>query len=154
MAIPDAVLALIENFEKNRDEYRGAAYNETELRRDFLDPFFEALGWNVANANKGQGALSGARRDVSHEYSMKVEGEVAGEKKSRAPDYAFRIGEVEEKPRFFVEAKKPSVNLHKDVQPAFQVRSYGWSAGLPFCVLSDFEEFAVYDCRFKPTSIV
>lgn len=44
--------------------------------------------------------------------------------------------------KFFVEAKKPSVYIKGDVQPAFQLRRYAWSAKLPLSILTDFEEFA------------
>lgn len=52
--------------------------------------------------------------------------------------------------KFFVEAKKPSVDIKDDVHPAFQLRRYAWSAKLPLSILTDFEELAVYDCRVKP----
>ena len=60
---------------------------------------------------------------------------------------AFRIGGTR---KFFIEAKKPSVNLKDDIHPAFQLRRYAWSAKLPLSILTDFEEFAVYDCRIPP----
>jgi hypothetical protein len=66
---------------------------------------------------------------------------------TKAPDYAFRIGGVR---KFFLEAKKPSVNIKDDIHPAYQLRRYAWSAKLPLSILCDFEEFAVYDCRIKP----
>ena len=69
---------------------------------------------------------------------------------TKAPDYAFRIGGTR---KFFVEAKKPSVNLKDDISPAYQLRRYAWSAKLPLSILTDFEEFAVYDCRHKPDII-
>ena len=31
-----------------------------------------------------------------------------------------------------------------------QLRRYGWSAKLPLSILTDFEEFSVYDCRVRP----
>ena len=37
-----------------------------------------------------------------------------------------------------------------NIHPAFQLRRYAWSAKLPLGILTDFEEFAVYDCRVKP----
>ena len=49
-------------------------------------------------------------------------------------------------------AKKPAVNIQSDVQPAFQLRSYAWSAKLPLSVLTDFEELSLYDCRFRPNA--
>ncbi|MEO7048154.1 MAG: hypothetical protein ABI091_22845, partial [Ferruginibacter sp.] len=51
---------------------------------------------------------------------------------------------------FFVEAKKPSVYVKDDVETAYQIRRYAWSAKLPVSILTDFEEFAVYDCKKKP----
>ena len=75
------------------------------------------------------------------EQGLKVEQSV------RAPDYCFRIGGTS---KFFVEAKKPAVDIKTDVGPAFQLRRYAWTAKLPLSILTDFEEFAVYDCRVKP----
>ena len=34
-------------------------------------------------------------------------------------------------PKFFLEIKRPSVNIKDDAQPAFQLRRYGWTAKLP-----------------------
>jgi hypothetical protein len=83
-----------------------------------------------------------------HEDRQKVR-EDSGKKASKKPDYGFRVaGEL--RPRFYVEAKKPAVDISKDSEPAYQVRRYGWSAGMPLCVLTDFEEFTIYDCRYKP----
>jgi hypothetical protein len=137
MPAPQAVLDLVERFERNRDAYKSPSYNETQLRREFLDPFFEALGWDV---NNRQGYAE-AYKDVIHEDAVKIGGA------TKAPDYSFRIGGTR---KFFVEAKKPSVNIRDDIAPAFQLRRYAWSAKLPLSILTDFEEFAVYDCRIKP----
>ncbi|MCR4421464.1 MAG: BREX-1 system adenine-specific DNA-methyltransferase PglX [Exilispira sp.] len=73
---------------------------------------------------------------------MQIEG------KQKAPDYSFRIGGVR---KFFVEAKKPSVYIKKEIDPAYQVRRYGYTAKLPLSILTNFEEFAVYDTRIKPS---
>ncbi|MBK8384069.1 MAG: hypothetical protein IPL16_19705 [Ignavibacteria bacterium] len=37
-----------------------------------------------------------------------------------------------------------------DILPAYQVRRYGWSAKLPVSIITDFEEFSIYDCTKKP----
>ncbi len=47
MPAPQSILDLVETFERNKDSYLGDRYNETQLRREFLDPFFIALGWDV-----------------------------------------------------------------------------------------------------------
>jgi hypothetical protein len=49
MPMPDIIRQLVERFEQHRDAYRSGRYNETQLRREFLDPFFEALGCYVFN---------------------------------------------------------------------------------------------------------
>ncbi len=41
----EAIARLIANFRANYDAYKNPAYNETMTRREFIDPFFEALGW-------------------------------------------------------------------------------------------------------------
>lgn len=137
MPAPAEIRQLVERFEVNLDSYRGGAYNETLLRRDFLDPFFKALGWDIDNS----GGYAEAFREVVHEDAIKVGGS------TKAPDYSFRIGG---RRIFFLEAKKPSVVIKDDPGPAYQLRRYAWSANLPLSILSDFEEFAVYDCRIKP----
>jgi len=136
---PDLVLRLIERFDRNREAYCSPAYNETQLRREFLDPFFKALGWDVDN----EAGYAQQYKDVVHEDAIKVGLDV------RAPDYSFRIGGQR---KFFVEAKKPAVNIHDDPAPAFQLRRYAWSAKLPLSLLSDFQEFAAYDCGVKPAA--
>jgi hypothetical protein len=40
---------LVERFDRNIEAYRSPAYNEAQLRSEFVDPFFEALGWDVTN---------------------------------------------------------------------------------------------------------
>jgi hypothetical protein len=137
MAAPDAVLRLCETFAAHKDHYKSTNYNETELRREFLDPFFKALGWDVDN----EAGYADAYKDVIHEDAIKMGGY------TKAPDYCFRIGGAR---KFFVEAKKPSTDIHGDTAPAYQLRRYGWSAKLPLSVLSDFEELAVYDTRIRP----
>ncbi|MBV6476308.1 MAG: Type IIS restriction enzyme Eco57I [Rhodocyclaceae bacterium] len=137
MPAPAVIRQLVERFEANLDAYRGGGYNETLLRRDFLDPFFKALGWDIDNSQD----YAEAFREVIHEDAIKVGGS------TKAPDYSFRIGG---RRIFFLEAKKPSVYIKEEVAPAYQLRRYAWSANLPLSLLSDFEEFAVYDCRAKP----
>ncbi|MFH1011711.1 MAG: TaqI-like C-terminal specificity domain-containing protein [bacterium] len=137
MKAPSVIKELVEHFQRNRDACHSPLYNETQLRREFLDRFFEELGWDVQNKQ----GYSEAYKDVVHEDAIK-----AGEG-TKAPDYCFRIGGTR---KFFVEAKKPAINIKEDPSPAFQLRRYAWSAKLPLSILTDFEEFAVYDCRIRP----
>jgi len=137
MPLPPEVARLIETFERNRQDYLHGRYSETQLRRQYLDPFFAALGWDVDNTQ----GYAEAYKDVIHEDAIRIGSA------TKAPDYCFRIGGTR---KFFVEAKAPSVNLKENPEPAYQVRRYAWSAKLPLSILTDFEEFAVYDCRVRP----
>ncbi len=137
MAAPERIRRLIETFEQNQHEYRSHK-NETELRRQFLGPFFEALGWDVDNT-KGYDERS---KEVAHEYSVEIDGQ------QKKADYAFRTGR--DSFDFLVEAKKPSVRIESNFEAAYQLRRYGWSARLPINILTDFEHFAIYDCRIRP----
>lgn len=137
MPAPPNVLELIERFRLHRESYQAAAYKESQLRQEFIDPLLRALGWDVDNEQ----GFAEAYKDVIHEDAIKVGG------RTKAPDYCLRIGGTR---KFFLEAKKPSVNIQQDASPAYQLRRYAWSSKLPLSVLTDFEEFAVYDCRIKP----
>ena len=129
---------LVKRFEEQYASYKSGDYNETATRRDFIDPFFKALGWDIDNS---QGAAE-AYREVIHEDKVTV-----GEQK-KSPDYSFRLPGG--KRLFFVEAKKPSVFIKEEISPAYQIKRYAWSAKLPISILTDFEEFAVYDCTTMP----
>ncbi|MEA2014018.1 MAG: TaqI-like C-terminal specificity domain-containing protein [Thermodesulfobacteriota bacterium] len=137
MSAPEEIHELIERFDRNLDTYRSGRYNEAQIRQEFINPFFNALGWDVYNRQ----GYAEAYKDVIHEDAIKVGSA------TKAPDYCFRIGGTR---KFFLEAKKPSVNIKEDTSPAYQLRRYAWSAKLPLSILTDFEELAVYDCRIKP----
>jgi len=137
MQAPKEIVELVARFSRGIEDYRRAEYNEAQVRIEFIDPFFEALGWDVRNVS----GYAEQYKDVVHEATLRGAGE------ARSPDYSFRVGGVR---KFFLEAKKPSVDLKEGVGPAYQVRRYAWTAELPLSVLTDFEEFAVYDCRVRP----
>lgn len=135
--IPEAITRLVQSYEFHQAAYRRGQFNETQLRREFIDPFFKALGWDVDN-NKRYSELY---KEVIHEDPIKIRGS------TEFIDYSFRIGGSR---KFIVEAKKPAVNIRDDAGPALQIRRYAWNAHLPLSILTDFEEFAVYDCTKKP----
>ena len=79
---PDSVKRLVDLFDRERKVYQSAEYKEEQLRAEFLNPFFESLGWDVAN----KAGLTEVFKPVIHEESIKVAGA------TKAPDYTFRIG--------------------------------------------------------------
>ena len=109
MVTPSKIIELVERFDRNIDTYKKGTYNETQVRREFIDPLFKELGWDIDN-EKG---YAEAYKDVIHEDAIKIGSA------TKAPDYCFRIGGTR---KFFLEAKKPSVNIKDDFHPAFQLR--------------------------------
>jgi len=131
------IARLIKIFKENINQYKLSTYKEAQVRKEFIDKFFESLGWDVDNTEGN----SEQYKDVINEDAIKIEGN------TKAPDYAFRIGGQRV---FFVEAKKPSVKLKENSESAYQLRRYSWNTGIPISILTDFEEFIIYDCRVKP----
>jgi len=129
---------LIERFNNQINTYKNPAYNEAQTRIDFVNPFFLALGWDIENKQ----GLAEPYRPVIYEDILKID-----KAPYKRPDYSFRVGGVR---KFFVEAKKPSVNLQKNSESTYQLRRYGWNAKLSLSIVTNFAEFAVYDCRLKP----
>ena len=129
---------LVQKYHSNRDAYLDASYNEAQLRADFLDPFFELLGWDIKNAQ----GKSTNEREVLLEEALKVD----VFSNTKKPDYTFRLFAER---KFFLEAKKPNVKVESDNESAKQVRRYGFTAKLKVSVLSNFEYLAVYDCSQK-----
>jgi hypothetical protein len=134
---PNVVVELIDRFRRNLSDLRLSSYLEAHLRQEFLNPLFKSLGWDINN----ELGRSERFKEVVHEDSIEVEG------RSKAPDYGFRIGGNR---IFFVEGKKPAVNIDRDPSGAYQLRRYCWSAEIPLGILTNFEHFAIYDCRLKP----
>lgn len=129
--------ALVEEFETNEHIYKTVAYDEENTKINFINKFFQALGWDVTN----EAGVAPQFKDVEFEDTVIVGG------KPKAPDYCFRIGGAR---IFFVEAKKPSVDIEHDRRYAFQLKRYTWSAHLPLGLLTDFEELAIYEPKTAP----
>jgi len=134
----DIISKLVETYNANRDHYLSSEYNEAQLRIDFLNPFFEALGWDIRNSS----GKSTNEREVLLEEGLRAN--VSSNVKK--PDYTFRLFSER---KFFVEAKKPSIKVETDPINAKQIRRYGFTAKLKISILSNFEYLAIYDCSQK-----
>lgn len=135
--------ALIDRFERYaREKYLLSSYQEAEARKDFIDPLFKALGWDVDHE----------REYNPYEQEVKVERglSVHDARSQKRADYAFHLAPNFRDVRFYVEAKKPSVDLSKNVDAHFQTIRYGYSAKTPLAVLTNFEQICVLDCRRRP----
>lgn len=139
---PSSIVEKVRQFAEHEEVYRSGDYSEAQVRIDFINPLLKALGWDVDNEEQ----RAEAYREVVYEDAVKVGGA------SKAPDYGFYIGgrAVGGGRKFFLEAKRPSVAIDVRAEPAFQLRRYAWTAGLPLSVVTNFKKFLVYDTRIKP----
>jgi len=137
------VQELVNQFRQRYAQYTNSHsdYNETLVRVDFINPFLEALGWDINNHKH----LPQYLREVVHEDAVGVE--EGDEIVQKTPDYALRAGTER---KFFVEVKRPSVDIASAKRPAFQLRRYGWNARMEVSLLTNFDKLIVYDCRSRP----
>lgn len=122
---------LVDRFHSNIEFYKNPknAYNEHSCRIEYIDPLLKLLGWDVANE---KGLAPQYREVIAENYSTRTD----------RPDYTVTLRGV---PKFFVEAKKPAVDITSDAAPAVQTRKYGWNANHRLAVLTNFEYLAIYD---------
>lgn len=122
---------LVDRFHANINFYKDIknSYNEHSYRIEYIDPLLKVLGWDVANE---KGLAPQYREVIAENYSTRTD----------RPDYTITLRGV---PKFFVEAKKPAVDITREPDPAIQTRKYGWNAKHRLAVLTNFEYLAIYD---------
>lgn len=135
----EQVKKLVEDFQSNESKYLSSDYQEAEVRRDFIDKFLFALGWDIYHDEQKN----------PYEQEVKVEKGVYVGKQQKRADYAFYLTPNFRDVKFYIEAKKPSRNL-SNADDYFQSIRYGWNAGTQITFLTDFQEFHILDCRIKP----
>lgn len=128
--------ALVDRFQVSLPYYKDTKnnYNEHSCRIEYIDPLLKILGWDVANE---KGLAPQYREVIAENYSTPTD----------RPDYTMTLRGVA---KFFVEAKKPAVDITRTNDPAFQTRKYGWNANHRIAVLTNFEYLAIYDTCYIP----
>jgi len=137
MADLEKINSLISRFGENLLLYKKNKnrYNEHSCRIEYIDPLLKLLGWDVANEN---GVAPQYREVIAEEYSTDTD----------RPDYSMTLRGVT---KFFVEAKKPDVDISQKPGPAHQTRKYGWNAKHSLAVLTNFEYLVIYDTSYPPS---
>jgi TaqI-like C-terminal specificity domain/N-6 DNA Methylase len=128
---------LANKFEKHKSYYTKETYKEENVKTEFINPMFASLGWDIANEN----CLHPEVKEVIFEDNVLIDG------RWKHPDYSFNHNR---KKLFFLDAKKPSIDLKNHEDSAKQIRLYGWNGRVPISVLTDFEEFSIYNCTIEP----
>jgi REP element-mobilizing transposase RayT len=122
----------VQDFEKNAVVLKKKGHGETNIRSNYIDVLFEALGWDMKS-----------HYEVDREFSQK---DTSGTKKV---DYAFKLNG---KTKFFIEAKEASVDLVNNKDAIHQAKRYAYSTNgkAPIVILTDFEEFRVFNVMKAP----
>ncbi len=125
----------VEEFERNKAILTKKGHGETNIRSNYIDVLFHALGWDMKS-----------HYEVVREFSQRDKSTESGTKKV---DYAFKING---KLKFFIEAKEASIDLEKDKSSIFQAKRYAYSSNgkAPIVILTDFEELRVFNVIKAP----
>lgn len=130
--------SLIKRYQEAKDN--GQLQNASEATmRTWIDELLSLFGWDVQNT---QQVLTEHTLNKTERIRLNEIGST-----NTRPDYTLVNGRVK---LAFVDAKSLDVNIENDKGVAFQIRSYGWSIGAPFSVVTNFEQLAIYDCSVMP----
>ena len=139
MAQKEKLQLLIEKFMIAKKE--GKLKNSSEETiRTWINELLGIFGWNVQDTQQviqEQTLSPQARKKLKNIGSNNIR-----------PDYTLVNGKVK---LIFVDAKNLYVDIYHDKDTAFQIRSYGWSIGAKFSIVTNFESMAVYDCTNTPS---
>lgn len=130
--------ALIEKYIQYKKEKKTEELSE-ESTRSWINEFLEIFDWDVLNIQQVQQEkiVDDSQKDKLDEINSS----------HTKPDYSLMNGTSV---KAYLDAKKTDVDIFKNKDAAFQVRSYGWSAGLPCSFLTNFEQMVIFDCRYAP----
>ncbi len=108
--------------------------------RSWIDQLLPIFGWDPKNTNEVR-----QERTLDNTESKRLE---SIQSRHKRPDYTLVNGN---KPLVYIDAKSLNVDIYNDKNAAFQIRSYGWSSGMAFSIITNFKEMAIYDCHYKPS---
>lgn len=135
----DKLQALVERYQNAK--INGQLVNSSEATmRTWIDELLSVFGWDVQNTHQ---VLTEHTLGKAERQKLKDIGST-----NIRPDYTLVNGNV---PLLFVDAKSIDVNIENSKEVAFQIRSYGWSIGASFSIVTNFEQLAVYDCSYMPS---
>lgn len=119
---------LLNKYEAVKASGKIGKYTEEETKKDFIIPLFETLGWDVYDKNE-----------------VTAEEQISGDR----VDYGFYLnGRI----KFYLEAKKLSVDLHRE-EYAKQAIRYSWNKGVTWAILTDFETLIVFNALSPEKSL-
>lgn len=124
---------------KNTLDTAPSSISEEKIRSGFLNKLFEIFEWNLSDITEviEEKTLKGLAKE-----NLKSIGS-----DNKRPDYILCENGVH---KMIVDAKNITEDFKKSKSYAFQIRSYSWSSNLPIAMISNFQEFGIYDTTFIP----
>lgn len=142
-----SVSHLVESFDRDLATIKkGTAGLEANVEDNYIKPLFAALNWNIHNEG-----LDHARQEWIVQYQLKRAG--------GRPDYLLRVWDesiTRMRHVLIMEAKHPKYDIVRDARWISQAYLYAYSTlsraerperRVPLSLLTDFEEFRLFDCR-------
>lgn len=124
----DQIRQLIEKYHQVINSNKLKGYTEEETKKDFIQPLFVALGWDVSS-----------KQEVTAEEAQS----------SGRVDYGFYLdGRI----KFYLEAKPLKADI-QDEDYAKQAIRYSWNKGVDWAVLTDFESLKIFYCQDPTQSL-
>ena len=139
----DGLYAELETLLEEYDDFISSQNPELvteQTIRAWLDRFLRTFGWDPGDTREilQESVVDSSSRERLAEI---------GSHHIR-PDYTLVNGP---NVKTYLDAKSLDVDCFSDSHAAFQVKSYGWSAGVPYAFVSNFDQLAIYDCGPVPS---
>ncbi|MFA4954079.1 MAG: N-6 DNA methylase [Patescibacteria group bacterium] len=122
---------LVEKYQRAAEAGKVKSYNEAQTRNEFIEPFFECLGWDM--------------RNLVTDSEVTTEEAVSGGR----VDLAFRFNNI---PVMFLEAKAMRVDLD-EWKWAEQAINYSWNKSVTWAILTDFESVKIFNAEIPPKGV-
>lgn len=134
----EALKRLITKYNQYKKNRKSTELTEEETR-SWINELLGIFDWDVLNIQQVQ------QEKIVNEAQKTKLGII--DSTHTKPDYSLINGSSV---KAYLDAKKTDVDIFTSKEAAFQVRSYGWSAGLPCSFLTNFEQFVIFDCTHIP----
>jgi hypothetical protein len=145
----EEIRKLVEQFQDDFGDRRNPQMKEAQLEDTYIKPLFSFLNWNIHTTGIKKGM-----EEFRVQTSQRIK------KSTKQPDYELWLPEKDNhaqmKRHLFMEAKDPKYDLQKSVQWMRQAYQYAHSTlslsersnkRTNLSILTDFEEFRLFDCR-------
>ena len=121
MNTKDSLIQLVDRFQQLKTD-GGLNKSSEATMRAWIDELLAIFGWDVQNTHQ-----------VLTEHTL------GKDERQRLHD----IGSTNTASN----GKSLDVDIKNDKSVAFQIRSYGWSVGAQYSIVTNFDTLAIYDCQ-------